>query len=102
MVSYFKTQWWRLLCSLVCLTVAIIYSVKNEDLYAVAWTLSFVYWIIISAVDYNHQRIELLEKKAEKYDALCDNVSALNEANTIDREYVSLLEARIKKLEERR
>ena len=98
MVSYFKTQWWRLLGSAICLTLAIIYCTRGEDLYAVAWTLSFVYWLIISFVEYNHDRITLLEKKAKKYDALCEEVSALYEANRIDREYMHLLEMKIEQL----
>ena len=39
-----------------------------------------------------------LEKKAEKYDALCDNVSALNEANRIDRENMKRLELQIRQI----
>ena len=98
MVSYWKTQWWRLLGSVTCLTFAIIYCTRGEDLLAVAWTVSFVYWIILSMVEYNGDRIELLEKKAEKYDALCEEVSALYEANRIDREYMHLLEMKIEQL----
>ena len=62
----------------------------------------FVIWSFISFISHNQNRIELLEKKAEKYDALCDNVGALNDANRIDREYVKLLEKRIKQLEDKR
>jgi hypothetical protein len=43
----------------------------------------------------------LLEKKAEKYDALCENVGALNDANKIDREYQKRLDQRIKTLEDK-
>ena len=98
MVSYFKTQWWRLLCALICLALTIMYCVQGNELLAVAWTLSFVYWIIISNVDYNHQRIEMLEAKAKKYDALCEEVSALYEANRVDREYMHRLEQRIQQI----
>lgn len=98
MVSYFKTQWWRLLIALICLALTIMYCIQDNELLAVAWTLSFIYWIIISNVDYNHQRIEWLEKKADKYDALCEEVSALYEANRIDREYMKLLEQKINQL----
>ena len=98
MVSYFKTQWWRLLCALVCLVITIIYCVQDNELLAVAWTLSFVYWIMISYIQYNNDRIELLEKKAKKYDALCEEVSALYEANRIDREYMHRLEQRIQQI----
>ena len=101
MVSYFKTQWWRLLCALLCLVLTIMYCVQDNELLAVAWTLSFIYWVIISNVDYNHQRIELLEKKAKKYDALCELVEALRKANEIDREIDAELNRRIKRLEDK-
>jgi Zn-dependent M32 family carboxypeptidase len=55
-------------------------------------------WFFQSVIEYNSDRIELLEKKAEKYDALCDNVTALNDANRIDREYIKLLEQKINQL----
>lgn len=113
-VSYIKTQWWRLLIALYCFVMACIYAFKPAPevltvealdevmTNAITASLQFagsIIWSVISFIDYNQKCIELLEKKAEKYDALCNNVSALSEANRIDREYVKLLEARIKKLE---
>ena len=99
MISFIKTQWWRLLCALVCFVIAIIYMFTEKDLMVVAWMLSFVYWVITSVVMYNYDRISLLEKKTEKYDALCEKVDALYEANKIDREYILHLRGRIEKLE---
>jgi hypothetical protein len=58
----------------------------------------FLIWFFSSVIDYNEKRIELLDKKAEKYDALCENVSALNEANRIDREHMRLIEQRINQI----
>jgi type VI protein secretion system component VasK len=113
-VSYIKTQWWRLLIALFCLVMSCIYALKpapevltvealdevmtNMVTASVQFT-GFVIWSFISFINHNQDRIELLEKKAEKYDALCEEVSALSEANRLDREYVKLLETRIKKLE---
>ena len=115
-VSYIKTQWWRLLIALFCLVMSCIYALKptpevltvealdevmtNMVTASVQFT-GFVIWSFISFINYNQDRIELLEKKAEKYDALCDNVGALNEANRIDREYQKSLEQRIKTLEDK-
>lgn len=108
-VSYFKTQWFSLLVATVCLVVALIYAFKPApevltvetldevmgDMFtAVCYIFSCFVWLGCSAVEYNSDRIELLEKKAEKYDALCENVTALNEANRIDREHMQLLEQR--------
>lgn len=112
-VSYIKTQWWRLLIALYCLVMACVYAfqptpevltvealdeVMSNMLTASLHFTGFVIWSFISFINYNQDRIELLEKKAEKCDALCDNISALNEANRIDREYMKLLEQKINQL----
>lgn len=112
-VSYFKTQWWRLLIALYCLVMACVYAfqpapevltvealdeVMSNMLTASLHFSGFIIWSFISFINHNQDRIELLEKKAEKYDALCENVSALNEANRIDREYMKLLEQRINQI----
>jgi hypothetical protein len=115
-VSYIKTQWWRLLIALFCLVMSCIYALKPapevltvEALDEVMTNMvtasvqfsGFVIWSFISFINYNQDRIELLEKKAEKYDALCENVGALNDANKIDREYQKRLDQKIKLLEEK-
>ncbi len=112
-VSYIKTQWFRLLIALFCLVMCCIYAFKpapevltvealdevmSNMLTASLHFTGFIIWSFISFINYNQDRIELLEKKAEKYDALCDNVSALNEANRIDREHMRLLEQRINQI----
>jgi type VI protein secretion system component VasK len=112
-VSYIKTQWWRLLIALFCLVMACIYAFKpapevltvealdevmSNMLTASLQFSGFFIWSFISFINYNQDRIELLEKKAEKYDALCDEVSALYEANRIDREYTKLLEQRVNQI----
>lgn len=112
-VSYIKTQWFRLLIALFCLVMCCIYAFKptpevltvealeevmSNMLIASLQFSGFLIWSFISFIDYNQDRIELLEKKAGKYDALCENVSALNEANRVDREYMRLLEMRINQI----
>lgn len=112
-VSYIKTQWWRLLIALYCLVMACIYALQPapevltvetlDDMMSNMITASlhfsgFVIWSFISFINYNQDRIEVLEAKAKKYDALCDNVSALNEANRIDREHMRLMEQRLNQL----
>lgn len=110
MVSYIKTQWFRVLVAIVCLVMACVYMFKpspdtttveglntlitymlNTGLYFG----SFIIWSCLSFIDYNQKRIELLEKKAEKYDALCDEVKALAEANKIDRQFAEQLSHKI-------
>ena len=112
-VSYIKSQWWRLLIALYCLVMCCIYAFKpapevltvealdevmSNMLTASLQFSGFLIWSFISFIDHNQNRIELLEKKAEKYDALCDNVSALNEANRIDRENMKRLELQIRQI----
>jgi hypothetical protein len=113
MISYIKTQWWRLLIALFSLVMACIYIFKPapdtmtiEGLDAVLSNIvnaglffaGFIIWVFQSVIEYNSDRIELLEKKAEKYDALVDEVRALYEANRIDREHLQLMDIKINEL----
>jgi hypothetical protein len=113
MISYIKTQWWRLLIALMFLGFACYYAFqpggdlstleglnKSINIMMSAGTCftSFLIWLFVSIVDYNDKRIELLEKKAEKYDALVDEVRALYEANRIDREHMKLMDVKINEL----
>jgi hypothetical protein len=94
-MSYIKTQWFKLLVAVFCLVMSCVYIFKPSPdtttieglntLIAYMFTANihfcgFIIWSFTSFIDYNKKRIELLEKKAEKYDALCDNIRALNEA----------------------
>lgn len=116
MVSYFKTQWWRLLIALYCFVMCCIYAFKpapevltvealdevmSNMLTASLHFTGFIIWSFISFINYNQDRIELLEKKVEKYDALCDLVEALSEANKIDRDRDEEQDKKIKLLEEK-
>lgn len=102
MVSYFKTQWFNLAMALGAIILVIVNMVQGDELMVVAWTVSFVYWMILSYVDYNAEKIKLLEKKQERDDAMFELVQELLEANKIDRERATQLEARVKQLEGRR
>ena len=110
MVSYFKTQWWRLLIALYCLAMACIYALKPAPEVLTVETLDevmsnmitasmhftgFVIWSFISFINHNQNRIELLEKKTEKYDAMYDLVQELLEANKEDRQYADHLNRKI-------
>ena len=116
MVSYFKTQWWRLLIALFCFVMSCIYALQpagdpttleglNQDLgnmvSAGLHFANFILWSVISFIDYNTKRIQLLEKKQERDDKMYELTQELLEANKIDREHIKNLEARIKMLEEK-
>ena len=78
MVSYFKTQWWRLLCALVCLIYSIVLFCTStavgdsvEGLYLLLgdaikiglYFLASCIWCIMSFIDHNTRCIEVLEKR---------------------------------------
>lgn len=86
MVSYFKTQWVNLLAGLVNFGISIYNYCTGNELWGIGWALAAVIWFLISFINYNEERIKVLEKKAEKYDALCELVEALRVANEVDRE----------------
>jgi hypothetical protein len=65
--------------------------VEGDAFTGLCWVVSAVVWLLMSFINYNDERIKLLEKKAEKYDALSEEVAALAEAlrieiNQIDRD----------------
>ena len=114
MVSYFKTQWWRLLCAVLCFGAAIYFALQpapdtstlegaNEVtgymFSSVCWLLSAGFWYFISLINYNDDRIKLLEKEKERNDAMYELVQELLKANQVDREVAKKLEERLKKLE---
>lgn len=115
MVSYFKTQWFRFAigCIFLILTIYCMFQPAadestlegvcqnlNTGCESLCYFISSMLWFIASYIEYNNDRIELLEKKAEKYDALCKEVHELYEANKLDREYQKMLEQKIRILEE--
>jgi hypothetical protein len=73
----------------------------NTGCESLCYFISSMLWFIASYIEYNNDRIKLLEKKAEKYDALCKEAHELYEANRIDREYQKMLDQKIKLLEEK-
>lgn len=83
MVSYLKTQCFKLIVALGALVLMIVNMVQNEKLLVVAWAVTFVYCLLESYSSYNAERIKLLEAKAKKYDALVEKVDALYERLTL-------------------
>ena len=110
MVSYIKTQWFRLLVAIVSFVIALVYALKpapdtstlegldtlmTYSINACVYFVNFLLWIFTSFIGHNSNRIELLEKKAEKYDAMYDLVQELLEANKEDRQYADHLNRKI-------
>ena len=117
MVSYIKTQWFRLVLALISLAAALFYmfqpaadsstieglnEIMSDIINAGVYFVGFIIWSFLSVIEYNNDRIELLEKKAEKYDALCELVEALREGQEIDRANMDRIEKISRKQEGRR
>ena len=100
MTSYFKTQWVNLLMGLVNFGISIYHYSTGDQFWGIAWTLTAVVWLLMSFINYNEERIKVLEKKAEKYDALCELVEALREANEIDREHDDMQDQQLEHLKQ--
>lgn len=117
MVSYWKTQWFRVLVGLVSLglmcyqlflpsadgsTLEGFHENSENAFVALCFFINAVIWLLSSIIEYHKDRIELLEKKSAKYDACCSLVEelvkankALAEANKVDRQYADHLNRKI-------
>ena len=100
MVSYFKTQLFNILMGVFDLGVSIYYFCSGDDLWGTSWTIAAVMWFLMSFINYNDDRLKLLEKKQERDDLMYELVQELVAANTIDREIMKKYEERLKKLED--
>ena len=100
-VSYFKTQWFNILGGFIFSGISIYKFGSGDDLWGIAWMVVGVVWFFMSFINYTDERVKLLEKKCEKYDAICELVQELVKANRIDRELDKVQDAKIKKLEEK-
>lgn len=102
MVSYFKTQWLRIVFGVVVLVVAALCLFKPDgEFAALLWFIAGLLNFVMSYINWHHERIELLEKTVEKYEAMYDLVQELINANKIDREIDKAQDQMIKKLEEK-
>ena len=81
MVSYFKTQWWRLLCALICFIYCIVivctstsvadsvegvYMVMKDVLRVVLWFLASCFWMIVSFTSHNSDCIQKLDERVKE------------------------------------
>ena len=101
-VSYFKTQWPNLVGAVIYLGLSTYNFCAGETLWGIAWTMTAITWILMSFINYNDERIKLLEKEKERNDAMYELVQELVLANKIDREIAKKYEARLKKLEDKK
>lgn len=101
MVSYFKTQWFNLLIGVICFGVFMYYWSAGPQTLALIYLACSYSWLGMSCVNYNDDRIKLLEKKQERDDVQYELVQELVNANKIDREAMKKYEERLKKLEDK-
>ena len=117
MVSYIKTQWWRLLIAIFCLVMCCTYAFSpapdtstiegldelvSQMINANCWFFGFVIWMIMTFINFNDDRIKLLEKEKERNDAMYELLQELVAANKIDRVFMKKYEERLKKLEDQK
>lgn len=117
MVSYWKTQWFRVLIGFVALGFMCYYLFQpgadestlkgfrensENACVALCFFITAMIWFLCSIIEYHKDCIELLERKSEKYDACCSLVEelvkaneALVEANKVDRQYADHLNRKI-------
>jgi hypothetical protein len=65
-MKFLKSQWPNIIFGIVALVLAIINLVQGNELMAVAWTMSCVVWFIMANVNYNEERIKVLEREVEE------------------------------------
>ena len=95
MVSYFKTQYFNLLMAAMNMAFAIWSFISGDEFNGLCWVIAAVVWLIMSFINYNDERIKLLEAKVKKCEALAELVQALYEANAVDRIHLKQLEDQI-------
>lgn len=86
MVSYFKTQWWRLLFGTIALVLCFVFLFQpagdsstlegldqdlSNSMTAVAWLVNALVWYFCSFADWSHKRIETMNKRIEKLEEHC-------------------------------
>ena len=97
-MSYFKKHWFDIVVGFISLGLATYYICTANIDTGIIWLISACIWLGMSRVDYNDERIEELELKSKKYDALAEKVEAMREQQQT---YEKLYEQRFKNLEER-
>lgn len=65
-MKFFKSQWLGILFGIAALALAIVNLVQGNALMAVAWTVSYVTWILTARDNYHEERIKALEKEVEQ------------------------------------
>ena len=63
MISYWKTQWFNIVVGCVYLGISIYNFCIGDTLWGIAWTLPAIVWFIMSHINYNDDRVKLLEKE---------------------------------------
>lgn len=65
-MKFFKSQWLGILFGIAALALAIVNLVQGNALMTVAWTLSYVTWMLAAKDNYHEERIKALEKEVEQ------------------------------------
>ena len=102
MISYWKTQWFNIVAGCVYLGISIYNFCTGNVIWGIAWCIPAVVWFTMSHINYNDERIKLLEAEKKRNDAMYELVQELVAANKIDRVFMKKYEERLKKLEDQK
>jgi hypothetical protein len=116
MVSYWRTQWWRILMAIACLiTAGIVVCTSTAtadtiegladltgDLFSFyTWLAASILWLFMSILDYNYEcNKRRFEEQALEYERLKERVDALSGLIANELHYVECLEQKVRMLEE--
>lgn len=66
MVSYFKTQYFHVICAAMNTAFAIWSFIRGNEFNGLCLVITAIVWLTMSFINYNDERIKLLETKIEQ------------------------------------
>lgn len=100
--KFFKSQWGSLLFAVGNVILSIVNFTKGNEIMGVAWMVTALFWVTIACVHYNKEciaelkeRVELLEQKADMYDAMCEEVHTLFERVQLNHSDIDLMKIQV-------
>lgn len=100
--KFFKSQWGSLLFAVGNFILSIVNFIKGNEIMGVAWMVTALFWVTIACIHYNKEciaelkeRVELLEKKADMYDAMCEEVHTLFEMVQLNHSDIDLMKIQV-------
>ena len=77
--QFLKKQWLKLVIAAGEVVLSVVNLITGDDLMAIAWIILAMFLFFAAVMEHDRERIELLEAKSRKYDAICEEVQAISE-----------------------